>query len=51
MGIDNVFIRFLEKYFAFTIIRDEKTINILLHKNNLNLKPFINDWVIIDDDD
>ena len=47
----NGFLRFLENYFAFTIIRDEKAINILLNKNNLNLKPFINDWVIIDEDD
>tara|TARA_B100001094_G_C18194018_1_gene809315 strand:+ start:1596 stop:1940 length:345 start_codon:yes stop_codon:yes gene_type:complete len=43
-------VRFLEKYFAFTIVRGEKTINILLNKENIHLKPFINDWVFIDDD-
>ena len=46
----NGIIRFLEKYFAFTIVRGEKTIDILLNKENINLKPFVNDWVFIEND-
>lgn len=42
--------RFLEKYFAFTIVRGEKTIDVLLNKENIHLKPFVNDWVFIEND-
>jgi hypothetical protein len=43
-------VRFLEKYFAFTIVKDEKNINILLNKENIHLKPFVNDWIFVDND-
>ena len=42
--------KFIEKYFAFTIIREENIIKIKLNEENIPLKPFINDWVVVEND-
>lgn len=42
--------KFIDKYFAFKIIREDKIIKILLDETKINLKPFINDWIIVEND-
>jgi len=42
--------KFIEKFFAFTIIREENIIKIKLNEENIPLKPFINDWVVVEND-
>ena len=42
--------KFIEKYFAFTIIREDKIIKIKLNEENIPLKPFVNDWIIVEND-
>lgn len=46
----NGIVRFLEKYFAFSIDKNDKSINIKLNKENIHLNPFVNDWVFIEND-
>ena len=43
-------IKFIEKFFAFSIIREENIIKIKLNEENIPLKPFINDWVVVEND-
>ena len=38
--------KFIDKYFAFKIIREDNIIKIYLDETKINLKPFINDWII-----
>jgi len=42
--------KFIEKYFAFSIIREENIIKIKLNEENIPLKPFINDWVVVENE-
>tara|TARA_Y100001970_G_C13967810_1_gene716547 strand:- start:68 stop:409 length:342 start_codon:yes stop_codon:yes gene_type:complete len=44
-------IKFIENYFAFNIIKTSKSIHISLIKDNLDLKPFVNDWIVIGEED
>ena len=42
--------KFIDKYFAFKIVREDKIIKIFLDETKINLKPFINDWIIVEND-
>ena len=43
-------LKFIEKFFAFNVIKTDKNIFISVNINNINMKPFdIEEWVIIDD--
>tara|TARA_Y100001958_G_scaffold114841_1_gene81986 strand:+ start:1872 stop:2216 length:345 start_codon:yes stop_codon:yes gene_type:complete len=42
--------KFIEKYFAFSIIREENIMKIKLNEENISLKPFINDWVVVENE-